>query len=416
MAELSLFGSVDEARRAAGQERVANLQAIGGQSPFAMAGALFGSMFGGGVNQDPRVVRAQKLQEARASVEAKGLDLINTPGEFMSALAQELSTRGLSEEAWQVMEHTQKQNKLRADAESAAARTKLTETRGRIAEASEGRAVELHGGRLAKGRADAQTAQVKSQYAEANAQLSIASKQAAIQSSLASANASRLSASTSAERAARAAEMHELNVQGKRLAIDSAKQKLATGGLAPGDINKATVGLAKEVGRSNILQVDDTLTRVENFVGALDEQAGGPGRAGLPGVGYAQNLEWWPDMLRKPNGRKLSQMIQKLQNSVILDTSGKAVTKTELARVLKDLGSQVTQGPDAVRRALRTLRNLLNAETAGLFAGYDPAIVELYKARKSNIISTLPEGVPEQATGSSSGTTATGLNWTKRQQ
>lgn len=95
-----------------------------------------------------------------------------------------------------------------------------------------------------------------------------------------------------------------------------------------------------------------------------------------PGMGW-QQLDPFPDVKQQ----FLQQAHQTLNNQITLMISGKAVTVTEGARLRKELGIAINQGPEVFWKAVREIRERINAADRAVNAGYAPIVQDAYRQR-----------------------------------
>jgi hypothetical protein len=357
-----MFGDYGSTLNLVQRERMNDIRSV--QDPFERAGAFVGGMFGG-AESDPRVQKARALEEARKAVEAKGLDLMNKPGEFLGSLAQELNQRGLTGEAMHVLEQYQKVQSRQAQTESAQARQKLAETRGGIAEAKEGREAAMFPGQLAKSQADAQLAQTKAQYAGPMAEASMQAKLASIQTSRMNANTALMNAQTSQERAAQERVLKGLTMEKRKLEIDQLKKNMSASGMSSKEVRAGVTDLSKQAAKAGIPETQAALDKIRKL--------------GTGGVGYLQNIRNFPAFLKSQRGQAFSQTYQSIVNKDIKADSGAAVSATELERKQLELGVHVSQGPEAVLRGIKMIQEKTDARWQNLLRGYSEPVKEQFE-------------------------------------
>lgn len=125
----------------------------------------------------------------------------------------------------------------------------------------------------------------------------------------------------------------------------------------------------------------------------------------IPGVGGLQNIRTMgigtgltgamEALGFDKGGKQVQTDIAPLMNIILQARSGAAVTDPELNRMLVESGLTQFSTDDDFRRGVSNLMRMYNQELSNLTAGYDPAVVDLYRARGG--LQALEEPAAEEA-------------------
>jgi hypothetical protein len=81
-----------------------------------------------------------------------------------------------------------------------------------------------------------------------------------------------------------------------------------------------------------------------------------------------------------PGARQLAQRLARLQNVLLRERSGAAVTDQEFARLRSELGANWYQSPDSMRAALQEMGASSQEMANALAATYGPEVVQAYQS------------------------------------
>src|SRR5690606_17403415 len=85
-----------------------------------------------------------------------------------------------------------------------------------------------------------------------------------------------------------------------------------------------------------------------------------------------------------PRAAQIGQAVSALQNVLLKERSGAAVTDTELARLNNEIGVNWWSSPSAMRAAINRMHESSAAIGDAMAAEYDPEVVERYEANLRN--------------------------------
>jgi len=114
----------------------------------------------------------------------------------------------------------------------------------------------------------------------------------------------------------------------------------------------------------------------------------------IPGVGYLGNLG--PSQVFDQEGQNNQVHINALRNMLLSETAGKAMTRSEIEKVMEALGSSMFQSEGSFRTGMQTLRNIINEKKAGVTAAYDPQVRDAYRHRLADELKAKPLTRKEQ--------------------
>jgi hypothetical protein len=140
------------------------------------------------------------------------------------------------------------------------------------------------------------------------------------------------------------------------------------------DLRMGKIG--KAVKDSNLLDADDALRNLENYI--VELQKNKKYKNNLPGIGTLGGRT--PDVATSRDGLKLRSLIAAYENITLKKRSGAAVTPSELARVQNELAGAVKTADESVfLEVLKTNRDILEKQKNATFAIHRPEDVQAYQ-------------------------------------
>lgn len=155
----------------------------------------------------------------------------------------------------------------------------------------------------------------------------------------------------------------------------------------------ALVKFGKDVKPDEFAGMMTRLDAAEAIIRKLDQDAGGPDKADLPGFGEAASK--LPDILISPQGVHLRQILRGVASEYIKTISGAAVTAAEEKRLLSTLGLNDGATEQQLRDGIRQLRAGIRATYRARAAAHNPEAAEAWRQQAGALGDSLYRDDPE---------------------
>lgn len=151
-------------------------------------------------------------------------------------------------------------------------------------------------------------------------------------------------------------------------------QPIIKGGKSQIRLQEQVKDFSNDLSRTNLDKIWGQLDRIDSLINQSESKFSGDV------AGYGQsNLV--PLVALTEEGQEIRQSVQGLQNQLIYDRSGAAITSEELRRLATELGTSKTMSDARLKQGLMEYRSQLTDVARNILSGYPKSVLISYLAR-----------------------------------